>query len=232
MNYKHLLLLFFIQVIVTTSVSQNQETLKKLQELNLKNTFMDESMDTLHYSFIGISTTGSSTMDSVVTKKVKKYSYNPLNAPNKYQLLSVNDSTPKESDIKEFKSNFGKSNTGKIDPEDLKFIKEDATYVVFSFKYNKKSLSDENKVLAKCEGEAYINKNTKRLELLKFYGNKPIKVKIAKITKLYFEQHLDYKAETNSYVAKDEYVDMELKVLFLKAREKETTIYQNYIKVQ
>ncbi len=95
----------------------------------------------------------------------------------------------------------------------------------------RKSLPKKYSFLGDCQGLAYFNKQTERLEKAEFVNKKPVKIKFLNVSSLDMVVHFEFYEEEGHYLIKSEELDMEVKLLGQLLPIKENNEYINYRKV-
>ncbi len=213
-------------------LAQQKAVEDHLLALGFDPNFLDQTDDKVHYSFDALLTIHSEAEGTDGSSETQTYSYHPKRKPYHYVLESCNGAKPTREKIDQFNKDHNgdesSADMGKPDPKSMKILKENDSSMVIFFKYLKSSLPHKYKFLKDCEGEIYLDKINKRLTEIKFYNTKPLRIKIFKATKLELIQYLDYMPETNSYVVREESMDLYIKLFGSIIKMNESTVYSNY----
>jgi hypothetical protein len=225
-------ILFFIALTISVSAfSQNEEVMKKLKEAGITSELLSSNLkdsDAEYFYDVKITTVNSS------ETKVEECKFDPTKKiGERWILKTVNGGTPSKKDLK----NFDKAHNtkqpdinGKVDESSWGIEKDDADYLVVSFKYDKTSLPKKYTFLGDCKGLAYFNKKSKSIEKAEFVNEGPLKIKIFNVTKLDMVVRYIYNKDAQTFLVKEEDLDMQVKLLGQLVDIKEKSEFSNYKK--
>ncbi|MDG1902526.1 MAG: hypothetical protein P8I80_09860 [Bacteroidales bacterium] len=223
--------IFLFSIFSLQIAAQNNNIKEVLKEHDFEIQFLTTSLKdgNAEYHFdVQISTTTGNKL------KVEKAKFDPSKpVGERWVLLTVNNDTPSKDDLNKFDKahNTQKSGVnGKIDKSSWAIVTDDSDYLVLSYKFDKSTLPKKYVFLGDCKGLAYFNKKTRRLEKSEFLNEKPLKVKIFKVTKLNMVITYEYLSKDNTYLIKKEVIDMDGKFLGSKVIVKEVDEFSNYRK--
>jgi hypothetical protein len=161
-------ILFFIALTISVSAfSQNEEVMKKLKEAGITSELLSSNLkdsDAEYFYDVKITTVNSS------ETKVEECKFDPTKKiGERWILKTVNGGTPSKKDLK----NFDKAHNtkqpdinGKVDESSWGIEKDDADYLVVSFKYDKTSLPKNMLSLEIVKDLLILIKNRKVLKRL------------------------------------------------------------------
>jgi len=225
-------ILFFIALTISVSAfSQNEEVMKKLKEAGITGEVLSSNLkdsDAEYFYDVKITTVNSS------ETKVEECKFDPTKKiGERWILKTVDGGSPSKKDLKNFDKahNTKQPNiNGKVDESSWGIEKDDADYLVVSFKYDKTSLPKKYAFLGDCKGLAYFNKKSKSLEKAEFVNERPIKIKIFNVTKLDMAVYYFFNKEAQTYMIKKEDLDMQVKLLGQLVDINEKSEFSNYRK--
>jgi len=225
-------ILFIVALTMSISAfSQNEEVMKKLKEAGITGEILSSNLkdsDAEYFYDVKITTVNSS------ETKVEECKFDPTKEIGKRWILkSVNGGSPSKKDLKNFDKahNTKQPNiNGKVDENSWKIEKDDTDYLLVSFKYDKTSLPKKYAFLGDCKGLAHFNKKTKSLEKAEFVNERPVKIKIFNVTKLDMSVKYFYNKDAQTYMVKEEDLDMQVKLLGQLVDINEKSEFSNYKK--
>ncbi len=183
---------------------QDEEIKKIFEEYGLSENFVIEGIGEvkgLHaYDYKSTETTSEGTT-------VREAHFDPRKpVGEQWELLKVNGNPPSNKEIKRFNKEHNQpaDDMGESKITDLRVKSEDDKYVIIGFKIDGTGLPKKYKFLNDCEGEIYLNKETKKLEKVTFRNFRETKVSIFKVPKLEMVQFYTYHDDTNSYLVSRE----------------------------
>ena len=174
--------------------------------------------------------------ESVVTEgneKITLAHYDATKAEDqRWTVISVDDQDPTSTEIKRFLKEHGKPPVPpvKIDDSSYKIDKEDANFLVISFKLDPASLVDDNAFLKDCRSFLTINLKTGKMVKAEGINEKPLKIKIFNVSKLNTYTEFDWIEADQRYLPKRDYINMIIKILGQDANTTTIFDYSNFKK--
>ena len=143
---------------------------------------------------------------------VEEGEFNPeLPIGEKWKLLMINGNVPDDKTRKKFNKvqNSIKNNVNaEIDDKSYRIVEDNDNELIISLRFNKKTLPERYKFLAKCTGHAHIDKNLKRLIKIEYKNDYPVKVWQYKATGLALVQQYIHNEDENKYFIAHEEMDI------------------------
>jgi len=224
--------LFLFLIITLFSCAENEAVSKKLEKYKITADLLTRNLkdsDAEHFFQL------KSTVVNGDEVKTLESSFDPTrDIGERWNLLSVNGTDPTDADHREFDRSHNtkrKAINGQVDQKSWGIEKEDQDSLIISFKYDKKSLPKKYAFLGDCQGLAYFNKISGRLEKAEFVNEKPLKIKFLSVSSLDMVVHFEFFQEEGHYLIKSEELDMEVKMFGQLLPVKENNEYINYRKV-
>ncbi len=225
-------ILFIVALMISISAfSQNEEVLNKLKKAGITSDLLTSNLkdgDAEYFYDVKITTVNNS------KKKVEECSFDPTKEIGKRWILkSVNGKSPSKKDLKNFDKTHNTKQpdvNGKVDESSWKIEKDDTDYLLVSFQYEKTSLPQKYTYLGDCRGVTYFNKKSGNIEKTEFTNKKPIKIKIFNVTKLNMVVTYFYDENLQTYLVKEEDLDMKVKLLGEVVDINEKSEFSNYRK--
>ena len=228
---KHVCLLVFL-ISTLSSCAENEAASEKLEKYKITADLLTRNLrdaDAEHFFQL------KSTLINGEEVKTVESTFDPTrDIGERWNLVSVNGSGPTAADHKEFDRAHNtkrKAINGRVNHKSWGIEKDDEDSLIIRFKYDKKSLPKKYSFLGDCQGLAYFNRTTERLEKAEFVNEKPIKIKFLNVGKLDMVVHYEFHEEEGHYLIKSEELDMEVNLLGQLLPVKEHNEYINYRKV-
>lgn len=200
------LLLSFIPV---TLVAQDADVLEKLKAYDFETAFLTTTLkdaDAEHAFNM------RSKISSLKDTTIEEIEFDPRRpVGDRWKLISVNGSVPSEDDLREFDHSHntkGVMVNAEVDETSLKINEENEEYLVVSFKYKKESLPVKFQFLHACNGLAYVNKKSKKLEKAYFSNTEQIRVRGMRVNILKMDVVYEFYPSENLYHISDEKLKM------------------------
>lgn len=166
--------------------------------------------------------------------KVERSHFDPtLTIGSRWVLDDVNGNTPTTKELKTFDKTHNTkqpSMNGKIKDDSWQVIRDDSTFLVIGFSYDKTSLPTKYKFLGDCSGLAYYNKKSKVLEKAEFLNTTPLTIKRLHVNHLDMVVNYTWNSAEEAYFISNEELNMSIEILGQIVVVKETNSYTNYIK--
>lgn len=176
----------------------------------------------------------STTLNGTSTKVEVSHFDPALAVGNRWVLESVDGNLPAPADLKIFDSAYNTKKddiNGAVIESSFKIVRDDDTYLLVSFDYNKSSLPKKYAFLSDCNGLAYFNKKSKTLEKLHFLSSAPLIIKSREVFLLDMTVHCDWNDTAQAYFISSETMRMSVDLNGQVVVVEETNEYSNYSKL-
>ncbi|TDQ11253.1 hypothetical protein [Pedobacter metabolipauper] len=227
---KKLFLLTFLNLSVLVSSAQKSVVLDAFKKHGIDPSILDpaskEWPQNYKFDYKYTSVTGDK-------EKITLAKFDPSKPKEEqWTVISVKGKKPSTSDIKSFRKNQSKSPvSAKTDERTYKIEKENAEYLVITYKQDPASLPAEALFMKDCKLYMIINLKTKRLEKLQSLNEKPLKIKIFNAEKLDLVVKFTYNEQEKRYFTVSEDLNLMVKFLGQLAPMETISEYSNYKKI-
>ena len=225
-------ILLFVLLFGISASAQLNEVKEKLADYQISSDLLTKNLkdaDAEHY--FDLKTTTVNGTDT----KVYLSHFDPAEPIGSRRVLkTVNGQTPSTKDLKDFDKTHNTklpAINGVADDASWKIIRDSDTYLVVGFAYDKASLPKKYAFLGDCDGLAYFNKKSKKLEKAEFLNSAPLKIKMLKVEHLDMVVYYNWNASEASYFISTEELSMTVNILGQVIVVKETNAYSNYRKL-
>lgn len=214
---KTIFTLIFLFVFLMNSKAQKDSIMHLLKTYHLdeyKIAHIINNRDS-KYAFL-VETNTKSTVENVNDEKTISKHDPKLNTKNHWTLISINGNKPSSKEIKKFerqKTSFKESKLLEIENSSWRIEKENDSLIIIEFKFSKKHLPRDIKLLAKCKTHLYLSKQTKKVSYIKTVNEKSFRFKVYKIKNIEIKEQLMFDEKTKLYVTTDEYTNVDLRFL-------------------
>jgi hypothetical protein len=219
---------------IAFSLSMNDqlnEVKEKLNEYQISSDLLTKNLkdaDAEHY--FNLKTTTVNGTDT----KVEFSHFDPTQViGSRWILDNINGNTPTTKELKTFDKTHNTkqpSINGKVKDDSWQIVRDDNTFLVISFSYDKASLPKKYKFLGDCKGLAYFNKKSKLLEKAEFLNMTPLTIKLLRVNHLDMVVNYTWSSAEEAYFISNEELNMSVEMLGQIVVVKELNEYSNYVK--
>lgn len=214
---KTIFTLIFLFVFLMNSKAQKDSIMHLLKTYHLdeyKIAHIINNRDSKYAFFVEANT--KSTVENVKDEKTIARHDPKVESKHHWTLLSINDKKPSHKEIKKFerqKTRLKEDQVLEIESDSWRIEKENDSIVIIEFKFSKKHLPRDIKLLAKCKTHLYLSKKQNRVLYIQTTNEKSFRFKVYKIKKIEIKEQLMFDEKTKLYVTTDEYTKVDLKFL-------------------
>ena len=194
-------LLFATFFLSLSAMAQSNEALTEVEKYNLTPEVLtmtfNEDWPNVSFEKTSVLTTVG---DNFESKQVSSYDASKPQG-QKWTMVSVNGAAPNNDYIKQLDAEQnGNRPPLTIDPATLKKVNDDDSGIIYSYKYNSKSIPKNYPYLKDCTAKATINKSSGKLEKIEITNDGPTKMGPVKLSVVKFLFKVNFDASLGQYI--------------------------------